>query len=102
MVRGTLPIGWGTSRIARATLGIIRGTAPGGSGRSTDDAWRRGDTPPTGPSELSFFSVDTRTPCVIDCPGEDGGKTAHYILRWVVTVREEGPWSETGSPTIGA
>ena len=27
--------------------------------------------PPTGPSELSFLSVDTRTPYVVDYPGED-------------------------------
>ena len=29
------------------------------------------DPPPTGPSELSFLSVDTRTPYVVDSPGED-------------------------------
>ncbi|MCK4341889.1 MAG: hypothetical protein KAY37_09230 [Phycisphaerae bacterium] len=60
------------------------------------------DPPPTGPSELSFLSVDTRTPYVVDCPGEGGGKTAHYMLRWVATTGEKGPWSETASATIGA
>ncbi len=60
------------------------------------------DPPPTGPSELSFLSVDTRTPYVADYPGEDGGKTAHYMLRWVATTGEKGPWSETASATIGA
>ena len=68
----------------------------------------------------------TRTPYVADFPGEDGGKTAHYMLRWVATSGEKGPpaldgtprakpgvaqqrgstasqgWSETGSATIGA
>jgi hypothetical protein len=61
-----------------------------------------GDPPPTDPSELSFLSVDTRTPYVADYPGEDGGKTAHYMLRWVATTGEKGPWSETASATIGA
>ena len=60
------------------------------------------DPPPTGPSELSFLSVDTRTPYVADFPGEDGGKTAHYMLRWVATTGEKGPWSETATATIGA
>jgi len=31
--------------------------------------------------ELSFLSVDTRTPYVVDYSGEDGGKTAHHMLR---------------------
>ena len=37
-----------------------------------------GDPPPVDPSELTFLSLDTRTPYVADFPGEDGGKTAHY------------------------
>ena len=32
----------------------------------------------------------------------DGGQTAHYMLRWVSTSGEKGPWSETASATIGA
>jgi len=48
------------------------------------------DPPPTGPSELSFLSVGMRTPYVADYPGEDGGKTAHYMFRWVVTTAEKG------------
>lgn len=57
--------------------------------------------PPTGPSELSYLSVDTRTPRVGDYFGEDGGKTAHYMLRWVATTGEKSPWSEIASATIG-
>jgi hypothetical protein len=60
------------------------------------------DPPPTGPSEPSFLSVDTRTAYVADYPGEDGGKTAHYMLRWVSTSGEKGPWSETASATVAA
>ncbi|HUU97783.1 MAG TPA: hypothetical protein VM487_18765 [Phycisphaerae bacterium] len=85
-----------------------------------------GDPPPVDPGELTFLSLDTRTPYVADFPGEDGGKTAHYMLRWVATTGEKGPpaldgpprtksavaqrqglaagqgWSETASATIGA
>lgn len=58
--------------------------------------------PPTGQTELSFLSVATRTPYVTDYPGEDAGKTAHYMLRWVAATGEKGPRSETASATIGA
>ena len=54
------------------------------------------------PSEPSFLPVDTRTPHVVDYPGEGGGKTAHYMLRRAATTGEKGPWSETASATIGA
>ncbi len=57
--------------------------------------------PATGASALSFLSVDTRTPYMVDCTGEDGGKTVHYMLRGVATTGEEGPWSEMPSATIG-
>ncbi len=52
----------------------------------------RGDTPPTGPRARSFLSVDTRKPYVVDCPEEDGGKSAHYMLRWVATTDVKDPW----------
>ena len=61
-----------------------------------------GDPPPTDPGELTFLSVDTRTPYVAGYAGADGGQTAHYMLRWVGTTGEKGPWSETASATIGA
>ena len=61
-----------------------------------------GDPPPSGPGELGFLSLDTRTPFVAYYLGADGGKTAHYMLRWVSTTGAKGPWSETASATIGA
>ena len=39
---------------------------------------------------------------VVDYLGADVGKTAHYMLRRVVTTGEKGPWSETARATIGA
>ncbi|MFQ5415250.1 MAG: hypothetical protein ACE5E6_12405, partial [Phycisphaerae bacterium] len=61
-----------------------------------------GDPPPRDAGELAFVSVVTRTPHVVDYPGEHGGVTAHYMLRWVGTTGETGPWSETASATIVA
>ena len=59
-------------------------------------------SPPTDPSELTYLSMDTRSPYVARFPGADGGKTAHYMLRWMSTTGDKGPWSETASATIGA
>ena len=61
-----------------------------------------GPTPPVDPSELTFLAVDTRSPYTTDFDGSDGGKQAHYMLRWVNTRGETGPWSETATATTGA
>jgi hypothetical protein len=55
--------------------------------------------PPTGESELAYVATDTRTPYVAEYDGSDGGKVAHYMLRWV-NRGGEGPWSQTVSATI--
>lgn len=54
------------------------------------------------PAALTFLALDTRTPYVAQYDGADGGKTAHYLLRWVSPTGEKGPWSEMASATIGA
>ncbi|MCK4342738.1 MAG: hypothetical protein KAY37_13555 [Phycisphaerae bacterium] len=41
-------------------------------------------------------------PAAAEFTGPDGGQTAHYMLRWLSTRGEAGPWSETASATIGA
>jgi len=61
-----------------------------------------GPTPPVDPGELTVLAVDTRSPYAHDYPGSEGGKQAHYMLRWVNTRGETGPWSETSTATIGA
>ena len=58
--------------------------------------------PPCRTSELTFLAVDARTPYLANFDGADAGKTAHYMLRWVSTTGEKGPWSETAIATIGA
>jgi hypothetical protein len=57
---------------------------------------------PTSADELSFVTLDTATPYTAEYDGRDGGKTAHYMLRWVKSNGEKGPWSETVSATITA
>jgi len=66
------------------------------------EIWVKIGTAPADPSELTFLALDTRTPYTADFAGSDGGKTAHYMLRWVNTRGDKGPWSQTVSATIGA
>lgn len=62
-----------------------------------------GDPPPIDPNtELNFLGLDTRTPYLAEFAGADGSKMAHYMLRWVNSTGEKGPWSETASATISA
>jgi hypothetical protein len=58
--------------------------------------------PPTDPNELRYLATDTRSPYLADFDGGNGGKTAYYMLRWVSTRGETGPWSQTVSATIMA
>ncbi len=61
-----------------------------------------GDPAPIDGSQVEFLGMDTRTPYVAEYDGEDAGKIAHYMLRWVNTKGERGPWSQTVSATITA
>ena len=58
--------------------------------------------PPVDPGELTFLAVDTRTPYMTEFDGADGNKMAHYMLRWLNSKGQAGPWSQTVSATIGA
>jgi hypothetical protein len=55
---------------------------------------------PRGPSEYSFVGTVTRSPYEVRHSAEDSGKTAHYILRWVGTRGQPGPWSPPFSAMI--
>ncbi|PYS48770.1 MAG: hypothetical protein DMF68_12120 [Acidobacteria bacterium] len=59
-----------------------------------------GLTPPTGPADFRYLATDTRSPYTVEFDAADAGKTAYYILRWVSTRGETGPWSLTVSATI--
>ena len=58
-----------------------------------------GEAAPSDPSELTFLALDTASPYT-EYSGAEASKTAHYLLRWVKTNGEKGPWSETVSATI--
>ena len=61
-----------------------------------------GEAPPIGADELSFVFMDTASPHTVQHDDVDGGKMAHYMLRWVKRGGGKGPWSETISATITA
>lgn len=61
-----------------------------------------GEAAPSSADELSFLSLDTASPYIAEYDGANGGKTAHYMLRWVKSGGKKGPWSETISATITA
>ena len=59
-----------------------------------------GDPAPVDPEELKYLATDTASPYVVEFDGNKAGKTAYYMLRWVNTRGERGPWSHTVSATI--
>ncbi len=62
-----------------------------------------GDPPPVDPdTDLRFLGLDTSTPYLAIYSGSDSSQMAHYMLRWVNSKGDKGPWSETASATIGA
>lgn len=64
------------------------------------EIWVKVGNAPADPSELHFLGLDTRTPYTAEYGGEDAGKIAHYMLRWVNSKGKQGPWSQTVSATI--
>ena len=94
-----------TSQRLRHTIQFVDEPTPNSrakpDGVSGCEVWVKvGDTPPADPSELKYLATDTRTPYVGEYDGADAGKKAHYMLRWVNTKGEQGPWSATVSATI--
>jgi hypothetical protein len=65
------------------------------------EIWLKVGTPlPVSAADLTFVTLDTRTPHVIPFDGADGGKLVTYWLRWVSTRGETGPWSAAVSATV--
>ena len=60
-----------------------------------------GHPPLSDPGELKFLLLSTHTPALAEFTCLVGGKTAHYMLRWLCTSGEVGSWSELASATIG-
>lgn len=57
---------------------------------------------PTNPADYRFVVLSTRTPEVVTFAPEEGGRTAHYLLRWVNGKGQQGPLSAPISATIPA
>lgn len=91
-----------------AGAGPARSGARGGkpAGVTGAEVWVKlvpADQPvPTDPNALSFLTLTTRSTLRTDFRAVDGGKTAVYMLRWVNTRGEKGPWSEIATATVAA
>lgn len=65
------------------------------------EIWMKvGEPAPAGPNDVHYLALDTRTPYTVEFEAADAGKTAYYMLRWISTRGETGPWSQTVSGTI--
>ena len=60
------------------------------------------DVAPADPQQYRFVKLATRSSDNVTFDAADGGKTANYLLRWVSTKGEAGPWSQVTSATIPA
>ncbi len=58
--------------------------------------------PPADPTQCQLVAVSRRNVVKLDFTGAEAGKNAHYMVRWVNSRGEKGPWSETGSATVAA
>jgi hypothetical protein len=94
-----------TSQRLRHTISFVDELTP--TSRAKPDGvqgceiWMKvGDPSPGGPNDVHYLALDTRTPYVTDFEAADAGKTAYYMLRWLSTRGETGPWSQTVSGTI--
>lgn len=80
------------TRKPRGTLGaeVWLATVPAGS------------PPPKDPAAYTFLSLATRPTLTTEFPAEQGGKTAVYLLRWLGTRGDRGPWSTPALATVAA
>lgn len=96
-----------TSQRLRHKLSVTDELTPTSRSKPQDasyyEVWVKvGGNAPVGASELRFLDTSTTSSFVAEYDGEDAGKTAHYMLRWVNSRKEKGPWSQTVSATITA
>lgn len=96
-----------TSQRLQHTISFMDENTPNSRAKPGDvsgcEVWVKiGGTAPVDPSECTYLATDTRTPYTAVYDGADGGKTAFYMLRWVNSRGERGPWSQTAGATITA
>ncbi len=71
-------------------------------GVATAEIWLKIGDEAGGPADYRLLDKTTETRFTAEYPETEGNKTAHYLLRWVNSRGEKGPWSETVSATIAA
>lgn len=54
------------------------------------------------PATFAFLTMATGPSVTAEYRAADGGRTAVYMLRWVNTRGEKGPWSEVTTATVAA
>ena len=54
------------------------------------------------PASFSFLTLTTRPTVRSEFRVADGGKMAVYMLRWVSTRGDKGPWSDVAKATVAA
>jgi hypothetical protein len=59
----------------------------------------QGAPPPAAPDAYTMLAQDS-SPHLVEQEAADTGKTAYYIMRWINTHGEQGPWSDAVSATI--
>ena len=59
-----------------------------------------GPEAPSDPKGFQYQGMATKSKHEVELLGENAGKTAHYLARWLNTRGEPGPFSETASATI--
>ena len=94
-----------TSQRLRHTINFVDELTP--TSRAKPDGvqgceiWMKvGEPAPAGPKDVHYLALDTRTPYTVEFEAGDAGKTAYYMLRWISTRAESGPWSATVTGTI--
>jgi len=94
-----------TSQRLRHTISFVDELTP--TSRAKPDGvqgceiWTKiGNPAPAGPDDVKYLALDTRSPYLTEFDAADAGKTAYYLLRWLSTRSEAGPWSQTVSGTI--
>jgi len=66
------------------------------------EVWRKIGEAPTGVADMEYVGLMMRNPYEMEYDSEEGGKMAHYVMRWVSSKGDKGSWSETESATIAA
>jgi len=66
------------------------------------ELWRKVGEAPEGFEDMEYIGLVVHSPFILQYPGADGGKQAHYALRWISTKGERSTWSEIRSATIAA